>query len=239
MSLAAMYNQKIQTDNKTSSTSEPKVVPYKLANKPQDVNASPETIEKVRNLFIKTLLETASGFSDLDKNVVRMNVQTFKNGPDSERRIYFNRLAFMFSNAAILEAHLVEIPGFRKFFIDVIKQEIAIDGLPAEEIMKVRNELRVPGYDPDDTYYIYGKQTTTPDAYIGFIKALTDSYTALGDNASELAKSVEKLSKEDRKQLGIAFSHFGYLLRAIARNDKFMVTCVEVVDRYNKAMSAS
>ena len=231
MSLASMYNQKLSTGKTANTSSLPGIVPFPEGI-PQSVKTNEAIIKDARNTFISNVLQRVSVFADLDQRIVASDMVKFGSLSDDDRRVYFKRLVFGLTYFSIIEAYIVSVPTFRRFFIDVIKQEIRMDTLPASEVSKIRKSLHVAKYDADDTYYIYGKQLTTAEAYQIFSRTLNDSYDWLGEGEKDMLADAKKLSAADRRELGLVCSHFGYVLRAMALNDKFMLACASAIDHF-------
>lgn len=230
MSLSEMYNQKLSSGS-TEAKSSQKIVSFPLAEH-QTIDANDTDLAQARNLFISTVLKRVNDFANLDQTIVASDIKYFESRPDEDKRIYFNRLSFAVSFFAILEAHIVSVPEFRRFFINVVTQEISLDKLPSDDVKAIRSSLRVSKYDVGDTYYIYGKQKTTPEAYRSLAKTLEASYELLNGAEKDMLEDARKLTAEERRELGIVCSHFGYILRAMAYNDKFMIACASAVDHF-------
>ena len=122
---------------------------------------------------------------------------------------------------------------FRRLLVNVVRQEMLLDILPARKVKMIRNQLRVPKYDPDDEFNIYGKDKFSPPIYRRFIEVVKESYSSLRPEDRGFEALLSSLSKEVRDDLGFVCSNYGYALRAMALNDSFMVELASIIYAYS------
>ena len=71
----------------------------------------------------------------------------------------------------------------------------------------------------------------TPATEERFMNEMSNGYAELDRYADEFDAAVDKLTNEQKLELGFIFSNFMYLIRAFTHNDYFMSYVVTVIEK--------
>ena len=204
-----MANVSVSTLNRTNKNSDPRIK------------------------LLSYLMEQISVFADLREDIIEHNVKLWKNSPDSERRILFKRSAFLLTHFGGICSELVFQPSFREEFYKFVVNERKMDMISREDEAEARRQMHIPNFVPDDAYILYGKHVFPSEIYESMYNAAKQSFKPMLDSGDYAAykRAAENISTESRRDMGIAFSSFAYMMRGVAKNDRYIADLASLMHK--------
>jgi RNAse (barnase) inhibitor barstar len=210
-------------ENTTGVTAKSNVV----QESPKEVNEA--AIEN----FVSILKSIVEPFAIVSEDVVKKNIDlACGHGMSADdRTISFECAEYLMANFAYIIMGLVLDNQFKDTFMDCLKIELQIDSKPEDVVKKIRDEMKDHSEYKSIGSIVIGITGFTPATEERFMNEMSNGYAELDRYADEFDAAVDKLTNEQKLELGFIFSNFMYLIRAFTHNDYFMSYVVTVIEK--------
>lgn len=182
--------------------------------------------------FVTMLSDMVSGFSILDTNVIKKNMELAAgNGMSAEdRTVPFECAEYLITNLPYMLMGIVLNENIKDAFLKAIAIELSIDNQLPEVKKKTREGMRSPNPSASVGSIVIGVTSFTKPIEDSFFDKMNATFQLMAPYSADFDEAVAALQTEDKLKFGLIFSNWMYLIRAFTHNDRFFGYIINVVE---------